>query len=364
MRATVRGRTYVGADVRRYFGDPSQLCGVRRFVLEEGRSQGSHILQVNNGAGLILEVNSSRGMDLGRLALHGVPISYQSYNQEVAPDYYEAYEDGWLRSYGGGLLVTGGLTSTGSPERDGGEILPLHGRVSNIPATAVSYGMTEHDGRECIFVSGDVRESKALRCNLVLHRKIFIDVGRNEIKVDDTVENEGFEESELMILYHFNFGHPLLDAGAQFVGRSCSVEPRDRDAAACLEPYWCYLAPTPHYKDIVYYHQLADQRGVCTAGIANEGIGLAVGIRFLRNELDCLTQWKFLGEGNYVAGIEPGNAFVSGRSAERTAGRMKTIGPQERRHFGVRLRIYDDPDEVRQFISDTVQVEERSHEAL
>lgn len=346
------GRPYSDSALAEYFGDSSCVAGVRRFSLREGRAKGCDISEIRTGSGLVVEVNESRGMDIGRVSWRGIPVSYSSYNGEVAPEYYETFADGWLRSYAGGLLVTGGLSSMGSPENDNGEILPLHGRISNIPAERVSVndGRTWSNGKDPIYsISGSVRESKALNYNLVLHREIRAGQGENRFFIEDVIENQGFSDQEFMLLYHFNIGHPIVDAGSRLLAHSKMVEPRDSDARAQPEPYDSYVAPTPGYKDIVYYHDLEPQDGELTAAIVNDRVGFGIYLKFSKDELDCFTQWKFLGQGNYVAGIEPGNAYVSGRSVERERGNVKIIPARTSKHVRIEVGILTSPDEINEY---------------
>lgn len=343
---TLFGQGYSDLDLRRYFGDSAVVAGARRVALREGKARGTELTQVSTGTGLVYEVNESRGMDLGRCVYKGIPISYQSYDKEVHPSYFEPYGDNWLSAYGGGLMVSCGLRSTGAPCEDSGETLPLHGRLSSIPAECVNIKKYTKGMDSFINTSGVIRESKALNFNLVVRRSITSKVGSNEIYIEDEIENEGFERQDLMLLYHFNVGHPILDEGSRFYSNSESVEPRDEVAESQQEPYDEYLAPTPHYGDVVYYHKLRPRDGICTVGITNKRLNLGLELDFRRDELDCFTQWKFTGEGNYVAGLEPGNAFVSGRSVERAQGRLKCINPQEKKHVGIMVRILTTDEEI------------------
>lgn len=348
----LRGRSYTEDDLAEYFGDSSCVAGIRRFSLREGRARGCDVSEIRSGSGLVIEVNESRGMDIGRVSWRGIPISYSSYNGEVAPEYYETFADGWLRSYAGGLLVTGGLSSMGSPEVDDGEVLPLHGRISNIPAEHVSVSSSTicgDDGTSIYSVSGYVREAKALNYNLVLHREVRAHEGENRFFIEDIIENQGFSDQELMLLYHFNIGHPIVDAGSRLLAHSSTVEPRDDDARDQPEPYDSYVAPTPGYKDIVYYHDLEPRGGDLTAAIVNERSGLGIYLKYSKDELDCFTQWKFLGQGNYVAGIEPGNAYVSGRSIERERGHVKILPARSSKRVSIEVGILTSVDEISQY---------------
>ncbi len=348
-------RSYSTDDLARYFGDSSCVAGVRRFTLREGRAKGCDISEIRTGSGLVIEVNESRGMDIGRVSWRGIPISYCSYNGEVAPEYYETFADGWLRSYAGGLLVTGGLSSMGSPEEDNGEILPLHGRISNIPAEHVNVSEAPALGEDALgvySVKGSVREGKALNYNLVLRREVRASEGENRFFIEDIIENQGFSDQEFMLLYHFNIGHPIVDAGSRLLAHSATVEPRDEDARAQPEPCGEYVAPTSGYKDIVYYHDLEPQEGVLTAAIVNERAGFGIYLKYRKDELDCFTQWKFLGQGNYVAGIEPGNAYVSGRSVERKRGHVKTIPARSSKHVQIEVGVLTSVGEIEKYKRD------------
>jgi hypothetical protein len=53
--------------------------------------------------------------------------------------------------------------------------------------------------------------------NLVLTRRIEAALGGATIGVTDRVENRGFRPTPHMLLYHYNFGFPLLDEGAELL---------------------------------------------------------------------------------------------------------------------------------------------------
>jgi hypothetical protein len=67
-----------------------------------------------------------------------VPLAWVSPTGVVAPHFRELQGEGWLRSFGGGLLVTCGLQNVGEPSERGGEELGLHGRISNTPAALLA----------------------------------------------------------------------------------------------------------------------------------------------------------------------------------------------------------------------------------
>lgn len=346
MGIEIFDKNYSKEELYSYFGEINHISGIRKFKLLEGKSKDCEIIEVRTGSGLVFEINSTRGLDIGRCSYKNIPISYQGYNKEVHPSYYETFSDGWLRSFNGGLLVTCGLKSIGKDEIDGKEILPLHGRISNTPSDRVNIEEYWENDKLFLKVFGKVRESKALNYNLELSRSISIEAGTNKIVINDTIENMGFDDEEFMLLYHFNIGHPILDEFAKLISNSKYVIPRDEDAKKQKEKYYEYCKPTPKYKDIVYYHKLIDKEGLCTVAIINEKINMGVALYFNKEELDCFTQWKFNNRGNYVAGIEPGNAYVNGRSVERKEGRLKSIKGREKKEYKVEVEILVNKEEI------------------
>ena len=52
-----------------------------------------------------------------------------------------------------------------------------------------------------------------------------------------------------------------------------------------------------------------------------------VKIVYSRDVLKELVQWKMMGKGNYVMGVEPANCRGSGRGGEREAGRLPILAP-------------------------------------
>jgi hypothetical protein len=127
--------------------------------------------------------------------------------------------------------VTGcGLTQAGAPGVDDGEELGLHGRLSHTPATHVET-KTEWTEESCTFkISGIVREYTLFGQNLTLHRTIEVELGSSIFTLRDTVVNDGFRPTPLMLLYHINLGWPLLDDGAALMLNAQAPTPRDAEA--------------------------------------------------------------------------------------------------------------------------------------
>ncbi|MBW7460405.1 aldose 1-epimerase family protein, partial [Paenibacillus sepulcri] len=103
------GRSWTRRELEARVGSISQIGGVRRMQLTEGKERDVEAIQVRTGAGLTYYVIPSKGLDISLAELGGMPVSWQSPNGDVHPAYYEAEGTGWLRTASGGLLMTCGL---------------------------------------------------------------------------------------------------------------------------------------------------------------------------------------------------------------------------------------------------------------
>jgi hypothetical protein len=62
-----------------------------------------------------------------------------------------------------------------------------------------------------------------------------------------------------------------------------------------------------------------------------------------------MTQWKNMGMGEYVCGIEPCNSRVGGRKAERENGTLKFIEPGRSEEFRLEFKVLTSIDDIRAF---------------
>jgi galactose mutarotase-like enzyme len=189
-------------------------------------------------------------------------------------------------------------------------------------------------------ISGKMREAAVFGENLVLSREIICRYGENRITIRNHVENLGFRDEALMLLFHFNIGYPLLDADSRLIIPSEEVIPRDEDAAKGAADYFRCQKPTSDYHEQVFYHQLkADENGNTGVAIVNETLDMTLFIRFNKNQFFNFTQWKQMGEGEYVMGLEPCNCYVAGRTDPRNEGRLDVLKPGESRDFDITVEI-------------------------
>ncbi|MCX6044472.1 MAG: aldose 1-epimerase family protein, partial [Chloroflexi bacterium] len=319
--------------------------GVRRYQLSEGLEAGVEQIQVRTGAGLSYMVTPSRGMDISLAEFCGAPISWQAANGDVHPAYYDKDGLEWLRTAAGGLLMTCGLSQVGAPTVDRGQPLGLHGRIHHLPARqVVAEGRWVGDEYE-MRVSGVIEESRIFSEHLRLTREIRSTLGSNRLTLTDVVENIAFEPAPCMLLYHFNFGFPLLMDETTF--RFPSQRVTAREAETPVAGYDRWQAPEVGHQERVYFHEELDVKaGWASASIHNphfplgaDAAPLVVKLSWAVDTLPMLVQWRMAGTGAHVLGIEPTNCGVLGREKAREQGTLPLLEPGEARTFAIELAV-------------------------
>ncbi|GMV82081.1 MAG: DUF4432 domain-containing protein [Planctomycetota bacterium] len=346
--AQVFGRSWSKDELRRRVGDVSQLCGVERVVLDDGAARGSRAAIVRTGGGLEAEVLLDRAMDLGRVSFNGAALGFRAPCGDVHPSFYEEQGVGWLRSFSG-LLATCGLQNVGGPCEDGGLAHGVHGRINNTPAEQISVEQEWQGDEYAIRLRGKMREVTALGLfgpNLTLTRTLSTALGADWIELSDTVENEGFSEAALLLLYHINVGFPVVDDGARLLAAVRKTEPRDETAKPGLKAWDRFEAPQAGYAEQVFFHEMIpDAQGrVQTAIVSPERAGkrLALCVDYDPATLPKFIEWKQMGAGPYTVGLEPANCLVMGRATERAQRGLTMLKPGERKSFSVKLRALAD----------------------
>jgi len=341
------GRAWSREELLSRVGDISQVARIKLHRLCEGYEDGVLAADLITGSGFQCTVLGSRGLDISAASFNGRSLAWRSAQMDRHPAYYEPHGLGWLRNFPGGLLTTCGLTYMGAPDRDEGVELGLHGRYSNTPAYAIrAWGDWEGDDY-MLRVEGSVREAVVFGENVCLHRTILAHAGESNIRVRDVVRNEGFAPSPHMILYHINLGWPVVDAGSQVVIPATATLPRDAEAADEGDAWMHLHEPRTNYREKVYFHTAnAGPDGMATAAVVNPWLdgGLGVYVRYRPDQLPYFVQWKMLGQGTYVVGLEPANALVLGRSKEREAGRLQTLMPGEERCYDLEIGVVSGPE--------------------
>jgi hypothetical protein len=295
---------------------------------------------IDTGSGLRYTILPDRGMDISLASYKGINLVYLTSNGETHPLYYKPEGAGWLRTFGGGLLTTCGLTHLGPPCEDDGDHLGLHGRYSTIPAKQFADHSGWKDDEFQCRVTGIMEEGALFDNKLRLEREITSVLGHNSISIRDTITNFGNHPSPYTILYHMNFGFPFLSGDSELIIDPEETWPRDTDAVQGMNECKTMSEPQSSFKEQVFFHKMKHP-GNANASLINRKMKIGVSITFNTSQLPCLTQWKMMGYGEYVMGIEPGNVWSQSRKELRDTGKLPFLQAGERTSNQIDICVSD-----------------------
>ena len=302
----------------RYAGPADQLYGVRRLQVQEGTASGCSIIEAFTAGGLQADILPGACLDIGHVRFKGQNVSYISKNGYDSPGGFSAVAGEFTHFFPGGLLYTCGLRSAGNPSEDGGEYHPQHGRIHGKQAAGISACV--EDGN--LVIGGTVREASLFGHALEMRRVITMPVWESRIVIEDTITNMAPRPEEFAILYHFNFGYPLLSESARLVlPAKRETTPRTEYAASGLGKECEFSFPIDGEPEQVYFHKLDEGM----ARLENAASGMAATLRWDLASLPVLIEWKSMASGDYVLGLEPSNNYILGRAAERDNGTLRAI---------------------------------------
>jgi len=333
---------------------------VRKFRLHGGKQEGVDVIVVDNGKAQIM-ICPTRGMGLLRVTLGDVRMGWDSPVKETVNPLYVNLQErgglGWLTGFNE-FTCRCGLEWSGHPGTDkfinnvGDEAtmdLTLHGKVANTPASEVEV-VVEREAPYRIHVRGRVDERMFYGPKLELWTDLSTEPGSAGFRISDTIANHGDAPQEFQMLYHTNFGTPLLGEGATFVAAIERITPFNAHAAEGIGSYDKYAGPTLGFVEQVYkIKPAADGEGRTMAMLKNAKGDRAASLSFNVKQLPFLTQWKntnALAEG-YVTGIEPGTSFPHNRRVERAHGRVPKLAAGEKRSFEIDYAIHVGEAEVK-----------------
>lgn len=327
---------------------------IRKYTLHGGRQEGVDLIVLDNGR-LQITVIPTRGMGVLRVEMGEIRLGWDSPVREVVhPQYIDLGSRGglgWLEGFNE-WMARCGLEFAGHPGRDkfinntGDEAemdLTLHGKIANIPASEVEV-IVDRDPPHRLRIRGRVDERMFYGPKLELWTEISTLPGSETFQISDRITNHGAHPQEFQIIYHANYGPPLLEAGARFVAAAHQVTPFNDHAAKAVKSYDEYTAPTTGFIEQVYcLRPRADAEGRTTIMLHNAAATRGVTMSYLVEHLPYLTLWKntsALAEG-YVTGLEPGTGFPSNRRYERAAGRVPKLAPGASREFTIDFTVLD-----------------------
>lgn len=323
----------VGSENFPGFGGPP--WHITKYTLKGGKQHGVDIVEIANGAMTVVVV-PTRGMGVLEAFTDEVTLGWAS---PVRKPVHPAYVDeesraglGWLEGFSE-LVVRCGLASNGAPGEDvvrtntGAQArvrLPLHGTIANAPASVVSVRVGLEPPHE-LSVVGEVYDTQMYGACYRLESRISTLPGSTEFTVSDTVENLSACPSEMELLYHCNYGPPLLGEGARLLAPVAYLTPRDEQAQLDVDTWDAYGPPQPGFAEQCHYMRLhSNAAGRTLVALVAPDESTAATVRFSVGELPAFTVWKCMAAeaDGYVTGLEPATDYPNNRSFERAHGRV------------------------------------------
>ncbi len=320
---------------------------VARRTLRGGLREGVDIVEINNGK-LRFIVSPTRGMGLWKAWLGDLLLGWKSPVQgPVHPDFVPLTDPGglgWLEGFDE-TMCRCGLESNGAPDmgENGVYKYALHGRIANRPAHYVS--VTGDPAAHEISLTGIVDETRFHFQKLRLKSTYTTKVNQARLRIADEVTNLSGNPAELQLLYHCNFGTPILDTGAKVVVPAKTVVPRDARAAEGISTWDSYAAEQAGYTEQVYFFELAaGGDGRTHVLLKNAHSTAGVGLRYSTKQLPYFTLWKNtpMAADGCVTGLEPATNFPNPRTFEGQQGRVVRLEPGQTMKFEVDLEVYPD----------------------
>ncbi|MCI0338263.1 MAG: aldose 1-epimerase family protein [Acidobacteria bacterium] len=326
---------------------------VQKYTLHGGKQEGVDVINVNNGKQSLVVV-PTRGMGVLKVEMNDVRLGWDSPVKEIVHPQFISLQSrgglGWLEGFNE-WMVRCGLEWAGHPGKDkfinntGDEAemeLTLHGKIANIPASEVEV-VIDRTPPHRIRIRGRVDERMFYGPKLELWTEISTEPGADTFRIEDSITNYGAYDQEFQIIYHANYGPPLLEAGSRFVGAIKQVTPFNAHAAKSTNQYAEYVGPTKGFIEQVYVLvPFGDETTRTRVMLRNAAGDRAVSMSYSLEQLPYFTLWKnttALEEG-YVTGLEPGTGSPANRSIERKAGRVPKLKPNETRKFAIDFAIH------------------------
>ncbi|RKY08439.1 MAG: DUF4432 domain-containing protein [Planctomycetota bacterium] len=334
-----------------------QIGGIETSVIDDGPGRGNRIAWVNTGTGLRFKVVIDRAMDIVDAFYNQHSLAWVSHGGITAPRPHANSGLEWLYSFAGGLVTTCGLTHVGGPEDDELMNRGLHDRISNLPASIESIIQPDPvNGKLDMSITGIVKHSMLFGPNLEMRRTISCTLGSPVISIRDVVTNRGNTPCPHMLLYHCNFGYPLVDAGADIVYKgTCVSFGRDVDNKIfkpggnyrkCRKPLESHRG---FGESCGVIDATPDSKGFCNIGICNGKLPLAVCIKYKKRQLPALTNWQHWGPGDYVTGLEPGTNPPIGQNTARAKKKLIMLAAGKSRTTELQFTVLTDPKKIKTF---------------
>lgn len=346
-------------------------------VLQGGLSDGVQVVEVRAGD-LSFTVVPTRGMGIWRGMSRGIRLGWDSPVRGPVHPSFVALEAsggrGWLAGFDE-WVTRCGVAWNGVPGVDAWtdgsgvehvEPITLHGRIANLPARRLVVELGAGPS-PIIRILGEVVESSLFGPQLAMKTTYEADPRTGVLRIHDEVVNLGAAPTEVELLYHINFGAPILEGGGRIVVPLEELAPFTTVSLDGVDRFEDCTSPRPGTPEEVFLCvPVAAPDGWSLAMLEAAGGTRAAVVRYDTRTLPRFVVWKLLGAmaDGYVVGLEPSTNYPNLRTFERRLGRVPMIAPDERREFDVTIEVLHGVDAVgavRREIADLQTTEVRRH---
>jgi hypothetical protein len=332
---------------------------VQKLTLHGGKQEGVDLIVIDNGK-LQIRIVPTRGLNILDVKMGDLKLGWDSPVKQIVHPQHIRLESrgglGWLEGFNE-WMARCGLEFAGHPGKDefinntgdkASMDLTLHGKISNIPAAEVQV-IIDPQPPHRIRVRGIVDEQSFYGPKLQLTAEVSTEPGSDTFRIEDSVKNYGAFEQEFQLIYHANFGAPILEKNARVIAATKRVSPMNEHAGKGVENFSVYAEPTRGFIEQVYLIEpYANDAGNTAVMLQNAAGDKAASMTFSTKQLPYLTIWKNTAavEDGYVTGLEPATGFPFNRRVERLFGRVPKLGAGETRSFAIDVGLHAGKDAV------------------
>ncbi|MEF9678443.1 aldose 1-epimerase family protein [Pectobacterium aroidearum] len=343
-----KGNWQIGSDALKI---KNQHFSIEQKVLHGGRQEGSKVITITSQDGLKIALSPTRGMNLLHVTGKNIRLGWDSPVDEVVNPNTINLESrnglGWVEGFNE-MMVRCGFEWTGHPVVSEGMIYTLHGRAGNTPASKVVVEVSD-SAPHTITVRGLLKENSFKKSNLETWTELRYVPGSESFTVHDVLTNKADYARDYQIIYHSNFGTPILEDGARFIAPVKEISPFNDHAKAGLATWQTYKGPTKDFDEMVFnITPYTDGQGKTLAALVNKAGDKGVSIAFDTHQLPLLTLWKNTDteKQGYVTGIEPGTNYAYPVTIEREQGRVKKLQPGQSTTFELTYSLLSSAEAV------------------
>ena len=314
-----------------YFGNSDAVVQIRELQSDPHSGSGGKGYTFSLLGGLSFEVLPDRGLDIGAAWFDGLPIAWRSPigSPDLAPS--PSY---WLGRFGGGLLVTCGADNIGAP-RDG---YGQHGSHHDTRSYDVCIQRIQGPNAPGVRITGVIDSVEIFGRRVRIYRSIVSYADDPVISISDEVTNHGPGSSQVALLYHFNFGAPLVLPGTT-VSMSATVH-EIKEITEAGDSWKVFPSPTDTLCEAVWQHEGfdTDEHGYCCVQVVSP-VGVVAQLSWNAAQLPKLVQWIFPSRNSWALGIEPSTSPIFGAEYDAVNAGRRLLHPGQSFRSELILRL-------------------------